>query len=225
MGRLRFINCSLSNLETHDCCFSNVTLLESGRSSLRPSRSDHPTITDYVEEVSPILDIHRPTDHFDQLQPDATVISLLRNEGNAEELTCVDFSAFHNVRSIFIATNSLVNVTSFIVKSLPSLHVLLTDKRACTKKGELASLLVEDCPELVRIRFGERSFRGFTSFSLRQCPKLRLLDCDVHCFKRARELHLKSSCSHGISRRLAGAEASEVGVQVVHEDEGRRVGE
>lgn len=182
MGKLRFRNCSLSDLETDSGFFSNVWDL----------KCDHSLFTNYIQETSPLLDIFKPTDHFDHLQSDATEISLLSSEGNAEDVTRVDFSPFHNVRSIFIESNSLINVTSFTVKSLPFLRALSTDKQVCTKKGVAPSLSIEDCPALYKVHFHDRSFHGFTSFTLRACPKLQYLECGKRCFKRAREFHLKN---------------------------------
>lgn len=225
MGKLHFRNCSLSDLETDSGFFSNVWDLKCGRHSFDLSQTDHSLFTNYIQETSPLLDIFKPTDHFDYLQSDATEISLLSSEGNAEDVTRVDFSPFHNVRSIFIESYSLINVTSFTVKSLPFLRALSTDKQVCTKKGVAASLSIEDCPALYKVHFHDRSFRDFTSFTLRACPKLQYLECGKRCFKRAREFHLKSLRLKSVPRRFAGAEASEAGVQVIHEGLGCRAGE
>ena len=66
---------------------------------------------------------------------------------------------------------------------------------------------------------------SITSFTLRACPKLQYLECGKRCFKRAREFHLKSLRLKSVPRRFAGAEASEAGVQVIHEGLGCRAGE
>lgn len=179
-----------------DFSFSNFSLqyvhcLQTGFPSHFSSLLDLPIVKDFVSDRSNVLGWIPPTDHWGEIQPEASVIAFLQHEANDEALLSVNFAIYPNLTTLVISSFSFKFCRSCLIHDLPKLTSIVIRSRCFQTKGVPNQLFsISNCASLLSFRIGDYSFRGFDRFKLENLPALGSIDIGRRCFKRCSQLIL-----------------------------------